>query len=246
MTPREFEEYVCSYYREHGYKAEVTSYGGDFGVDVFAEKGGKKIAIQAKMYGGTTRKVNRQTIMELYGAAAYFDCSEAVLATDGVVMADAVEVADKLGVVIKYFNAGNGLLSLGYKSDGSQTAKSLLAIKRNAGKDKAGYNFDVLWQKYIMPLEGKTLTRPNGDSNVIVKVDWAGIERITSNGRRQRIRIEIFKYAVDKLLSEGYVSRDEINQNYTGRASSGIVLILSQVPCFEAVSRPSGLKFLSK
>lgn len=58
MTPYEFENLVCEYYRSKGYKAEVTPYSGDYGVDVFAVKGKEKIAVQAKMYGSSSRKVN--------------------------------------------------------------------------------------------------------------------------------------------------------------------------------------------
>ena len=39
-------------------------------------------------------------VMELHGAAGYFDCAGAMLATDGRVLADASEVAQKLGIRI--------------------------------------------------------------------------------------------------------------------------------------------------
>lgn len=81
MKPYEFEQLVCDHYNRMGYRATTTSLTGDYGVDVFAEKENEKIGVQAKMYGGSVRKVNRQTMMELYGAAAYFDCTKAVLAT---------------------------------------------------------------------------------------------------------------------------------------------------------------------
>lgn len=42
--------------------------------------------------------------MQLYGAMAYRDCTKAVLATDRECMADAVEVANKLGIEILYLN----------------------------------------------------------------------------------------------------------------------------------------------
>ena len=93
MKPYEFEQLVCDHYRQKGYRVQTTSASNDYGIDVFAEKKGEKIAVQVKMYGGSTRKVNRQTMMELYGAAAYFDCTKAVLATDGEVLTDAKEVA---------------------------------------------------------------------------------------------------------------------------------------------------------
>ncbi len=83
MTPEEYEKYVASLYQARGYKTIVTPLSGDWGIDVIATKGTEKIAIQAKMYGRTHRKVNRSNIMELYGAMAFQDCTKAVLATDG-------------------------------------------------------------------------------------------------------------------------------------------------------------------
>lgn len=52
--------------------------------------------------------------------------------------------------------------------------------------------------------------------------------------------------AVIKLLRDGYITRSEINDNYSKRASSGIVLILSQVPMFELVERPLALRLRKK
>lgn len=125
------------------------------------------------MYGGSTRKVNRQTMMELYGAAAYFDCTKAVLATDGEVLTDAKEVAHKLGIDILFIQPDRKI-----SMPSASSAEWSLA--------------DIIWEKYIMPLAGKTLTRDNGKTNRIVNVDWSGIERITSNGKHQKIGIEIF------------------------------------------------------
>ena len=93
MHPRQFEELVCEHVRKQGYTAETTSYCNDYGVDVFATKGKERIAVQAKMYGNTTRKVNRQMVMELHGAKDYFDCSKGVIATDGALLRDAITVA---------------------------------------------------------------------------------------------------------------------------------------------------------
>jgi hypothetical protein len=201
----------------------VTPQNGDYGVDVFASKGIEKIAIQAKMYGSATRDVNRAAIMELHGAKDFFDCTKAILATDGVVRGDAQNVAAKLGVEILYL-------------------KDLPSLDNSSRKSIPSNLFDEIWMNHVFPLEGKKLLRSNGESNEILKVDWGGIERLTSNGRKQKIGVEIFKYAINKLLDDGFVSRDEINQNYPGRASSGIILILSQVPEFEMTSRPTGIK----
>jgi restriction system protein len=223
MTPKQFEEYVCELFIRKGYKSETTPFCSDYGVDVFAVKGKEKIAIQAKMYGGTSRKINRQMVMELEGAKKYFDCTKAVIATDGLLLDDAKQVADKLQIEVLYL--------------------SKIVLPAKSTKKNAIVTFEKIWDLHIIPLKGKKLMRSNGEFNEIVKVDWSGIERITSTGKKGKIKIEIFKYAVDKLLSDGRISRDEINQNYVGRASSGVILILSQVPFFKHCVNPSGLAY---
>jgi hypothetical protein len=224
MTPKQFEELVCEHFRNKGYKAEATSYSNDYGVDVFATKGKEKIAVQAKMYGGGSRKINRQMVMELHGAKDYFDCTKAIIATDGILLSDAKEVADKLKIEI--LNIDSSVLP--------RTKKPTLNDK----------TFDSIWEKYIIPLQGKTLTRDNGETNEIVKVNWSEIERLTSNGNKGKIKVEIFKQAINKLLTDGSITRDYINQNYVGRASSGVILILSQVPFFQLTDKPTGLIYI--
>jgi hypothetical protein len=224
MTPRQFEELVCEHFRNKGYEAKTNSYVGDYGVDVFATKGKEKIAVQAKMYGSGTRKINRQMIMELHGAKDYFDCTKAVIATDGILLADALEVAKKLKIEILNIDSSVPLTS-----------------KKSLPSDKT---FDSIWEKYIIPLQGKTLTRDNGETNEIVKVNWSEVERLTSNGNKGKIKVEIFKQAINKLLADGSITRDYINQNYIGRASSGVILILSQVPFFKLTDKPTGLKYI--
>lgn len=224
MTPKQFEELVCEHFRNKGFKSEATSYSNDYGVDVFATKGKEKIAVQAKMYGGGTRKINRQMVMELHGAKDYFDCTKAVIATDGILLADATEVANKLKIEI--LNIDSSVPS---------------TTKRPPSNDKT---FDSIWEKYIIPLQGKTLTRDTGETNEIVKVNWSEVERLTSNGNKGKIKVEIFKQAINKLLADGSITRDYINQNYVGRASSGVILILSQVPFFRLTDKPTGLIYI--
>jgi restriction system protein len=173
MTPREFEEFVCDHYRNQSYKVELTSYTNDYGVDAIAVKGKQKIAVQAKMYGSSTRKINRQMVMELHGAKDFFDCTKAVIVTDGKLLPDALQVANKLKIEVLTLNA-------------------TLPIKPKQSKKQAR-SFDDIWEHYIIPLQGKTLVRSNGDTNKIIKVDWSGIERITSNGEKGKIKIEIFR-----------------------------------------------------
>lgn len=227
MNPRQFEELVCDLFRKQGYEAKTTSYCGDYGIDVFATKGKEKIAIQAKMYGGSYRKINRQMVMELHGAKDYFDCTKAIIATNGALLPDAISVARKLKIEILNLNK----------------FQMQLPQKQSQKNNNADKTFEQIWEDYIIPLQGKILTRSNGETNKIVKVDWGGIERLTSNDNIGKIKIEVFKLAINKLLSEGSITRDYINQNFVGRASSGIILILSQIPLFTLTNRPIGLKY---
>ena len=227
MNPRQFEELVCEHFRKQGYKAEMTPYSGDYGIDAFATKGKEKIAVQAKMYGGSTRKINRQMVMELHGAKDYFDCTKAVIATNGTFLSDAISVAEKLKIEILYLNE----------------FQTQFPQKQPQKSNKTDKTFEQIWENYIIPLQGKILTRSNGETNKIIKADWGGIERLTSNGNSGKIKIEIFKQVVNILLADGSITRDYINQNYVGRASSGVVLILSQVPFFTLINRPTGLRY---
>jgi hypothetical protein len=227
MNPRQFEEFVCEHFRQQGYITELTTYSNDYGIDGFAIQGKQKIAIQSKMYGHTTRKINRQMVMELHGAKDFFDCTKAVIATDGIFQQDALAVAEKLKIEILYL---------------SEIQKNTYITETNT-KSKANKTFEQIWEEYVIPLHGKTVMRSSGETNQIIKADWSGIERKTSNGNNGKIKIEIFKEAVNTLLTDGSITRDYINQNYVGRASSGIILILSQVPFFKLTEKPTGLNY---
>src|SRR5439155_5449361 len=97
MTPEEYEHLVADMLRTDGWKAEVTPYVHDFGVDVIAERDGTRLAVQAKMVAGANRPVAATMVTQLYGAAAYADCEKAMIGTGGRVVEEAREVASKLG-----------------------------------------------------------------------------------------------------------------------------------------------------
>ena len=216
-----YEIQVKQYFEKRGYRASNTP-NQDYGVDVFAEKGNQKLAVQAKMFSGTNRKVNRKTIMELFGASRYFDCTGSVLVTSGKVLPDAIEVADKLNVEIIY-----------------------LPINFNAvpklGKQKAipSSDFSRIWEKEITPLQGKIIPLLSRGQNRIIKVDSSGLTRESSNGRQSRVDIEIFQFAINRILKEGKISRSEINDHYEKRGSSIVAAVLCQCPSFEQVGTSS-------
>ena len=222
MRSDEYEHIVAEYFEQKGFSTKVSQYSNDYGVDVIATKVKTKIAIQAKMFGNSTRPINRQMIMELHGAKDYFDCTKAIMATNGRIIDNALEVAKKLKIEVL----------------------EIPAIKTNSKSktQKRNGKFETIWEKYVMPLEGKTIKRADGKTNKILTVDWSGIKRITSNGREQKIKIEIFKKTINHLLKNGSITRKYINDEYQYRASSGIVLILSNTSKFELTNNPMGLK----
>ncbi len=231
-TSLAYEELVADHFRGQGYSVDLTPRSNDYGVDAFARKENQKLALQAKMYGGTTRKVNRAMVMQLHGARDYFDCTEAVIVTDGEVAEDARQVAEKLQIKILSFPAER-IPSLKVEPP-SAAPKSLEELH-------ARVTFDEIWERYVMPLSGRTLVGPRGTSNTLLTVDWSGVKRLTSTARPQFIPIEVFRQAIGRVIESGCVTRHEINEDYVGRASSGVVLILSQVPLFEHLGGPSRL-----
>jgi len=222
---------VADHFRRQGYSVELTPRTNDYGVDAFACKENQKLALQAKMFGNG-RKVNRAMVMQLHGAKDYFECTEAVIVTDGEVAEDARQVAAKLQIRI---------LSLSLESLSPCAPMPPDATLKSAEVGRAVTTFDEVWERHVMPLAGRTLVGPNGRTNTLLTVDWLGIKRLTSHGEQQFIPIEVFRQAVARLFERGQVTREEINQDYVGRASSGVVLVLSQVPFFEHLSRPSRL-----
>lgn len=232
MTPKEYEQYIARLYQKKGYETTVTPYSNDWGIDVIAIKGDEKIAIQAKMYGNS-RKVNRSTIMQLHGAMAFQKCTKAVLATDGELLDDAIEVAQKLNIEIVYTKKDVVASSINKEEEAN--------VPVPTNWDKNYPTFDEAWQKHVVPLKGKTLINSRG-TNKILDVNTAGITRITSNGKKGSIDIEGFRFAYNQLIKRGWVSRDEINQEIDKRCSSGIVLVLSQIPFVSVLENPKRLK----
>lgn len=230
-APRTYERLVATLLEAEGYTTQLGSYIGDGGIDIIASRGDERLAVQAKMYG-SGRPVNRHMILELHGAAACSDCTGAVIATDGRLMADASEAARKLGIRVMLTGE---LASIPSAEPAPQAHdKPRPALSATAGD----LDFDSIWSRSVIPLAGKTLTRPDGSANRIVAVDWSGVTRITSNGRPGFIPIEVFRWALARVLTEGSVTRGAINEQYAGRASSGVVLILAHVPEFTVGGRP--------
>jgi restriction system protein len=106
VTPEEYEHHVAGVLRREGWEARVTPHQRDHGVDIVAERGRVRLAVQVKMFGGSNRPVAGKAVMELHGAAAFADCNKAMIATNGRLLPDAEAVAKKLGIEVRIIAAG--------------------------------------------------------------------------------------------------------------------------------------------
>jgi len=68
LHPTDFEIFIAELYKRLGYKTERTKTSGDEGIDVFAEKDGKKYVIQVKR---SSSPVGSPVIQKLYGSMAH-------------------------------------------------------------------------------------------------------------------------------------------------------------------------------
>ncbi len=216
MDPEQYEHHVAAVLRSEGWATTVTRHSRDLGVDVLATRDRRRMAVQAKMYGATTTKVNAEQVMCLHGAAAYADCTERMLATDGKLTREAVHVADKLGVLVRHITP------------------------QEAPEPSGASSFGALWRDHMEPLAGTTLTRPNGKTMEILEIDGAGVLRVTTGGTRQRISIDTFRWTVERLLAGETVTRAQIHERDPRQVSSGVLFILSTLPCFEACAAGNG------
>ena len=68
MTPAEFETFCAEQLRGAGWDARVTMQSRDQGVDVIAEKGGRRVVLQCKLYA---RPVGNKSVQEATAARAH-------------------------------------------------------------------------------------------------------------------------------------------------------------------------------
>lgn len=90
MTGEEFEYFLCTYFKELGYKAKTTPMVNDYGADVIASKDGEKIVIQAKRY---KENVGIKAVQEVIGAREYYKADKAMVITSAYFTPNAKNLA---------------------------------------------------------------------------------------------------------------------------------------------------------
>lgn len=97
MNGMEFENFICDLYNKMGYNSEVTKASGDQGLDVIAEKNGKRIGIQAKCYSNT---VGNSAIQEAVAGKNYYKCDKVIVVTNNSYTNSAIDLAQVNDVIL--------------------------------------------------------------------------------------------------------------------------------------------------
>ena len=91
MGPGEFEQYVGKLMERRGYKTKVIGKAGDMGVDVVAQNGAKKYAVQVKRYNN--QGVSRRAVSDAVAGKEHYGCNAAMVVTNNYFRKGAVELA---------------------------------------------------------------------------------------------------------------------------------------------------------
>lgn len=99
MGGEEFEDYLATLYRKHGYWVKMTPKTCDFGADLLItdKKTGKKICVQAKRYRGL---VGEAAVQQTLSGREYYKCDSAVIITNSHFTDAAKALAKKCDIKI--------------------------------------------------------------------------------------------------------------------------------------------------
>ena len=115
LTPREFEEWTESLFKALDFQNVVlTPQSGDKGLDLIAEKDGKKIAVQCKKFKGV---VGTPIIQAFAGALQTADIDKGYFITTGTYSLDAEKMAQDLPIELYDRNSLVDLIELAMKTE---------------------------------------------------------------------------------------------------------------------------------
>ncbi len=95
MDGFQFEDFLVGLFQTIGYDVQETKKTGDQGADLFVEKFGSKIVIQAKNYSGS---VGNSAVQQALAAKAFYNCDQAMVVTNSYFTISAKELADSADV----------------------------------------------------------------------------------------------------------------------------------------------------
>ena len=90
-----FEKWVAEALIGFGWQANVTSGSGDQGIDVVAEKNGKKLGIQCKLYSSS---IGNKAVQEAHAGKSYYDTDAVAVLSNASYTSSAKDLAKVTGV----------------------------------------------------------------------------------------------------------------------------------------------------
>ena len=97
MEGLDFEHYVARLLRHQGYVATVTKASGDLGVDIVAQKGQHRYAVQTKRHA---KPISRQAISDAVAGMGYYHCDQAMVVTNSTFTPGAITLAQSNGCML--------------------------------------------------------------------------------------------------------------------------------------------------
>ncbi|HWB23338.1 MAG TPA: restriction endonuclease [Gaiellaceae bacterium] len=95
MGGYEFEDFLASVFTALGFDIQTTKRSADQGADLFAERFGRKIVVQAKNYSDS---VGNAAVQQVLAAKTFFNCDDAMVVTNNYFTPSARQLADAGGV----------------------------------------------------------------------------------------------------------------------------------------------------
>lgn len=97
MSGFDFQDHISNLLEQKGYKVTKTPKTKDYGIDIIAEKFGKKVGIQCKRY---KENVGASAIRDAHSGSKYYNCGEAWVITNSGYSKEAIKSSTKLNVKI--------------------------------------------------------------------------------------------------------------------------------------------------
>lgn len=97
MKPFEFERFCAEQLRLGGWNAHVTTQNRDQGVDIVAEKGGKRLVLQCKLYSGP---VGNGAVQQIAAGRVHEGADYAAVVTNSRYTSPAEELASTNGILL--------------------------------------------------------------------------------------------------------------------------------------------------
>lgn len=96
-----FEKWVAEALIGFGWEASVTSGSGDQGIDVIAQKNGKKLGIQCKLYSSA---IGNKAVQEAHSGKAYYNADAVAVLSNASYTSSAIDLASVTGVELLSHN----------------------------------------------------------------------------------------------------------------------------------------------